>query len=43
MDKLGLKKELAEVFDEVGKKLSVWLANKFLKYYFKLTNFTLIF
>ena len=36
MDKLGLKKELAEVFDEVGKKLSVWLANKFLKYYYEL-------
>jgi hypothetical protein len=32
MDKLGLKESLAKVFDEVGKKLSVWLANKYLKY-----------
>jgi hypothetical protein len=36
MDKLGLKESLAKVFDEVGKKLSVWLANKYLKYYYDL-------
>jgi hypothetical protein len=36
MDKLGLKESLAQVFDEVGKKLSVWLANKYLKYYYDL-------
>ena len=34
MDKLGLKEELAVVFDEVGKKLAIWLANKYLKYYY---------
>ena len=34
MDKLGLKEELAGVFDEVGKKLAIWLANKYLKYYY---------
>ena len=34
MNKLGLKESLAQVFDEVGKKLSVWLANKYLKYYY---------
>ena len=36
MDKLGIKESLAQVFDEVGKKLSIWLANKFLKYYYDL-------
>ncbi len=36
MDKLGIKESLAQVFDEVGKKLSVWLANKYLKYYYDL-------
>jgi hypothetical protein len=36
MDKLGIKESLAQVFDEVGRKLSVWLANKFLKYYYDL-------
>ena len=36
MDKLGIKEPLAQVFDEVGKKLSIWLANKFLKYYYDL-------
>ena len=34
MDKLGLKEDLAQVFDEVGKKLSIWLANKYLKFYY---------
>jgi hypothetical protein len=34
MDKLGLKEDLAKVFDEIGKKLSVWLANKYLKYFY---------
>jgi hypothetical protein len=34
MDKLGLNEDLAQVFDEIGKKLSVWLANKYLKYYY---------
>jgi hypothetical protein len=34
MDKLGIKESLAQVFDEVGKKLSIWLANKYLKYYY---------
>jgi hypothetical protein len=34
MDKLGLKEELAVVFEEVGKKLAIWLANKYLKYYY---------
>jgi hypothetical protein len=34
MDKLGLKEDLAQVFDEIGKKLSVWLANKYLKFYY---------
>ena len=34
MDKLGLKEDLAQVFDEIGKKLSVWLANKYLKYFY---------
>jgi hypothetical protein len=32
--KFGMKKEIAEVFDEVGKKLAIWLANKYLKYYY---------
>jgi hypothetical protein len=34
MDKLGLREDLAQVFDEIGKKLSVWLANKYLKYFY---------
>jgi hypothetical protein len=34
MDKLGLKEELAVVFEEVGNKLAIWLANKYLKYYY---------
>jgi hypothetical protein len=34
MDKLGLKEDLAQVFDEIGKKLSVWLANKYLKHFY---------
>lgn len=34
MDKLGLKEELAVVFEEVGKKLAIWIANKYLKYYY---------
>lgn len=34
MDKLGLNEDLAQVFDEVGKKLSIWLANKYLKFYY---------
>jgi len=34
MDKLGLKEEIAIVFEEVGKKLAIWLANKYLKYYY---------
>ena len=32
--KFGMKKEIAEVFDVVGKKLAIWLANKYLKFYF---------
>jgi len=36
IDKLGLKEELAQVFDEVGKKLAIWLANKYLKYYYEM-------
>jgi hypothetical protein len=34
MDKLGLSEDLAQVFDETGKKLSVWLANKYLKHFY---------
>jgi hypothetical protein len=34
MDKLGIREELAQVFDEIGKKLSVWLANKYLKHFY---------
>jgi hypothetical protein len=34
MDKLGLSEDLAQVFDEIGKKLSVWLANKYLKHFY---------
>ena len=38
MDKLGIREELAQVFDEVGKKLSIWLANKYLKYYYDISK-----
>jgi len=34
MDKLGIREELAQVFDEICGKLSVWMANKYLKYYY---------
>jgi hypothetical protein len=32
--KFGMNKEVATVFDEVGKKLAIWLANKYLKFYY---------
>jgi hypothetical protein len=35
MDKLGLNEDLAEVFDEICGKLAIWLANKYLKYYYE--------
>jgi hypothetical protein len=35
MDKLGLSPNIAEVFDEVCGKLAIWLANKYLKYYYE--------
>jgi hypothetical protein len=35
VSKLGFNEELAKVFDEVGKKLAIWLANKYLKYFFE--------
>jgi hypothetical protein len=34
MDKLGIREELAQVFDEICGKLSAWIANKYLKYYY---------
>jgi len=34
MDKLGLNEKLAIVFEEVGNKLAIWIANKYLKYYY---------
>jgi hypothetical protein len=35
MDKLGINEDLAEVFDEICGKLAIWLANKYLKYYYE--------
>ena len=35
MDKLGINEDLAEVFDEICGKLSIWVANKYLKYYYE--------
>jgi hypothetical protein len=34
MDKLGLKEDTAQVFDEICGKLSGWMANKYLKYFY---------
>jgi hypothetical protein len=34
MDKLGLKEDTAQVFEEICGKLSVWMANKYLKYFY---------
>ena len=35
MDKLGLSPNIAEVFDEICGKLAIWLANKYLKYFYE--------
>lgn len=32
INKLGLTPETAQVFDDIGNKLSIWLANKYIKY-----------
>jgi len=35
MDKLGLKEDIAQIFDEICGKLSIWMANKYLKYFYE--------